>query len=121
MKGVLKCVVAITVIILSQGCVMICPSRPYSSATGKIEGEVVDVQGKPVAGAEVMAIYLRGWTTWYPPVPNGFVVGEVNTDGGGRFFIMTKKRVDALWASSRHRRGELVDVQQERNRIILKP
>ena len=79
------------------------------------------MQGTPIAGAQVTAIYKRGWTTFYPPVPNGFVVEEAVTDDKGKFLITTKKRVDALWASSSRRRGELEYVHQDGNCIILKP
>lgn len=121
MKKVARCLFIMMATVLCQGCVMLCPSKPHAVATGKIGGKVVDAQGKAVAGAEVSAIYLRGWTTWYPPVPNGFGAGSAVTDSKGRFLIMTKKRVDALSASSRRRRGMLEGVHQDGNCIILKP
>lgn len=121
MKRILITTVSILVAFLCQGCVMICPSKPHSSATGKIQGKVVDALGKPVEGAQVMAIYIRGWTTFYPPVPNGFVAGSAVTDSKGRFLITTKKRVDALSASWGRQRGALEDVYQQGNCIILKP
>ena len=68
-----------------------------------------------------MAISKRRWTTFYPPAPNGFVAGSAVTDSKGRFLITTKKRVDALSASSVRRWGALEDVYQQGNCIILKP
>lgn len=121
MKRVFICGLAIMMTVLIQGCVMICQSKPHSSATGQIQGKVIDALGKPVEGAQVMAIYKRGWTTFYPPVPNGFVAGSTVTDSKGRFLITTKKRVDTLSASSVRRWGALEDVYQQGNCIILKP
>lgn len=121
MNRVLKCGIAIMAALLCQGCVMIFPSKPHSSATGKIQGIVVDAKGRPVVGVDVEAIYIRGWTTYYPPVPNWFVAGSAVTDSRGRFLIMSKKRVDALRASSSHRRGKMANVLQDGNCIVLKP
>lgn len=120
-RGFLIAIVAILLALTCQGCVMICPSKPHFSATGKIQGRVIDGKGRPVGGVEVMAIYMRGWTTWYPPVPNAFVAGKAVTDEMGRFLIVTKKRVDGLSVSSRNRKGSVNDVHEADNLIILKP
>src|SRR5262245_54741955 len=99
------------------GCVMLTPSEPHASATGRISGYVLDSHDRPVAGAEVWASYMRGWTTFMPPVPNAFIVGIACTDSQGRFQITTSKRVDQLAARAERRggRGEITNVKNQGN------
>lgn len=106
--------------LLLSGCVCILPSKQHSSASGVIEGKVVNQKGKPVSMARVEAVYLRGWTIFYPPVPNGFVVGSSMTDKDGYFKIQSTKRVDKLVVTTRPR-GEITGVKEKGNIIVLKP
>ena len=106
-----------------SGCVMLCPSPRHSTASGIITGTVLDSKDRPVAEAEVQAVYLRGWTTFLPPVPNGFVVGVARTDRQGRFRLVTDKRVDQIWVHSERfaMRGELHTIRPWGNVIIVEP
>jgi len=106
--------------LILSGCVMLVPSKQHSSASGLIEGRVVNQAGKPVSMARVEAVYLRGWTTFYPPVPNAFVVGSSMTEKDGSFKIQSTKRVDKLMVTTRPR-GEIFGVNEKGNIIVLKP
>jgi hypothetical protein len=112
--------VSILLVLLLSGCVSIPPSKQHSSASGLIEGRVVNQKGKPVYMARVEAVYLRGWTTFYPPVPNAFVVGSSMTEMDGSFKIQSTKRVDKLMVTTRPR-GEIFGVNEKGNIIVLKP
>lgn len=107
---------------LLSGCIMLCPSKPHSTATGWISGKVVDETNRPVADAEIKAIYVRGWTIFYPPCPNGFLVGTDHTDSNGCFRLFTAKRVDELSGASPSfkSRGELHGVKSTSNIIYIR-
>lgn len=109
--------------LLLIGCVMLTPSLPHSSATGRISGHVLDNRNRPVAGAEVQAIYTRGWTTFLPPVPNAFIVGVARTDPQGFFQLNAAKRVDELAARTTDFRetGNLTGVRNQGNVIHISP
>lgn len=100
-----------------SGWIMLCPQQRHSSATGVITGSVLDRDNRPVAGIQVMAVYVRGWTTLCPPGPNAFVAGVAHTDGQGRFRIYTSKRVDELDAGT----GRLLSVKANDNLIHISP
>ena len=105
--------------LLMTGCIMILPSPQHSSALGAIEGQVVNQNGRPVAEVTVDAIYRRGWTTFYPPVPNAFIVGSGVSDRNGSFRIFTTKRVDELMVHSQPP-SEIIGVKKNGNIIVVK-
>jgi hypothetical protein len=114
--------IVVTVVMLA-GCI-ICP-RQYSEtcfATGVITGEVIHSRGSAVEGAQVQGVYVRGWTTLIPPVPNEFVVATARTDARGQFKLITTKRVDRLTVSTNDPRecGTLDRVMQKGNVIRIK-
>lgn len=106
--------------LLMSGCVLILPSTHHSSASGIIEGKVVHQNGRPASAVEIDAIYQRGWTTFYPPVPNAFIVGTATTDKDGSFKIITTKRVDELVAHTQPR-SKILGVKNSGNIIVVKP
>jgi len=105
-----------------SGCIILCPSKRHSTATGWITGKVVDSLNHPVRWAMVSAVYVRGWTTFCPPVPNWFVVGTTKTDDHGQFRVFGTKRVDLIDVVSRdsHEEGDLLGVALNQNIVRIR-
>ena len=74
---------------------------------------MLDPAGNIVSGANVSAVYVRNWTTVFPPVPNHFVLSSAKTDKNGRFELTTSKKIS--WIAARY--GGLSGSSRE----LLKP
>jgi hypothetical protein len=110
-------------VLILPGCIIpVHYEKHGSSATGEITGSVLDPRGHPAAGVEVQAIYLRGFATVPPPIPDAFVVGSARTDAQGQFRLVTSKRVDELSARTDDFRasGELTSVLPAGNVLRLR-
>jgi|ERR1700738_697998 len=106
--------------ILLAGCVPAFGPH-YPSATGSISGKVIDAAGRPVARANVTAVFFSSWIQLIPPSSNQLVAGQTLTADDGTFTIATPERIQLLAAQSEDFKlwGELKGVKQSGNIIRI--